>query len=77
MESLFATWIDCRQLFQHFYGYRPRGIEGMLSQWNLEFRGRPHRGIDDSRNIASIVIKMMQEGCIFYPTAGNFSLSLS
>jgi ERI1 exoribonuclease 2 len=68
MKRLFETWVDCRQVFQNFYGYRPHGIEGMLAEWNLQFRGRPHSGLDDTRNLTSVVLRMMQEGCIFTPT---------
>jgi inhibitor of KinA sporulation pathway (predicted exonuclease) len=72
MKALFETWVDCRQVFQNFYGYRPQGIEGMLAEWNLPFCGRLHSGIADARNIASIVINMMQDGCIF--GAANMSV---
>jgi len=69
MKALFETWVDCRQVFQNFYGYRPQGIEGMLAEWNLPFCGRLHSGIADARNIASIVINMMQDAnsTHFYP----------
>lgn len=34
----------------------------MLENLGLHFEGRPHSGLDDSKNIARIMIKMMQDG---------------
>jgi 3'-5' exoribonuclease 1 len=35
----------------------------MLENLGLEFEGRPHSGIDDSKNIARVLIKMIEDGC--------------
>jgi len=34
----------------------------MLRAFNLQFNGKPHQGIDDSRNIAQIVLKLLLLG---------------
>ncbi|MCP9262004.1 3'-5' exonuclease eri-1 [Dirofilaria immitis] len=36
-------------------------LGGMLTFLNMEFEGREHSGLDDSKNIARIVIKMLED----------------
>lgn len=36
-------------------------LSGMLTFLNMEFEGREHSGLDDSKNIARIVIKMLED----------------
>ena len=38
-------------------------LERMLMQLDLEFEGRPHSGIDDTRNIVRILKRLVQDGC--------------
>lgn len=35
----------------------------MLLNLGLEFEGRPHCGLDDSKNIARIVCHLLEDGC--------------
>lgn len=35
----------------------------MLENLGMEYDGRPHCGLDDSRNIARIAIHMLKDGC--------------
>lgn len=35
----------------------------MLEKLGLTYNGRPHCGLDDSRNIARIAVRMLQDGC--------------
>jgi 3'-5' exoribonuclease 1 len=37
----------------------------MLGHFGMQFEGREHSGIDDTRNITRIVLKMMEEGVKF------------
>lgn len=36
------------------------GLEEMLARYGLSFEGRPHLGVDDSRNIARLFLQVMQ-----------------
>lgn len=38
------------------------GMTGMLQKCGLELEGRHHSGIDDTRNIARVLWKMLEEG---------------
>ena len=44
---------------------RKMGLSAMLSHMVMEFEGHPHSGIDDTRNIARIIINLMKQN-------GNF-----
>lgn len=35
----------------------------MLEKLGMDYEGRPHSGLDDSKNIARIAIRMLQDGC--------------
>ena len=37
------------------------GLEQMLALYNLQFEGKPHSGIDDSKNIARLFLKLLPE----------------
>lgn len=38
-------------------------LSTMLQKLGLKYEGRPHSGLDDSRNIARIAIRMLRDGC--------------
>lgn len=38
-------------------------LSTMLENLGLKYEGRPHSGLDDSRNIARIALRMLQDGC--------------
>lgn len=38
-------------------------LSTMLEKLGLTYEGRPHSGLDDSRNIARIAVRMLQDGC--------------
>ena len=37
-------------------------FEELLERLGLSFEGRPHSGIDDARNIAKLLVKMVHDG---------------
>ena len=46
----------------------------MLNSLGMTFEGREHSGIDDARNIARIVLRMMKDGMV---VKENVELKLS
>jgi len=38
-------------------------LRAMLELAGFEFEGQPHSGIDDSRNIARLAIRLMEDRC--------------
>uniref|UniRef100_A0AAY4C0Q3 3'-5' exoribonuclease 1 n=1 Tax=Denticeps clupeoides TaxID=299321 RepID=A0AAY4C0Q3_9TELE len=58
-------WINIRKSYGNFYKV-PRTqtkLSSMLEKLGLQYEGRPHCGLDDSRNIARIATRMLQDGC--------------
>jgi len=62
----FDKWCNIKTLFADFYKTRPCKIHKMLQRQGLKFEGRLHSGIDDTRNIARIAIKMRSDGAGVY-----------
>lgn len=58
-------WINIRKSYVNFYKVpRPSTkLESMLEKLGMEYEGTPHCGLDDSKNIARIAIRMLQDGC--------------
>lgn len=58
-------WINIRKSYGNFYKV-PRTqtkLICMLENLGMQYDGRPHSGLDDSRNIARIAIHMLKDGC--------------
>ncbi|XP_062713009.1 3'-5' exonuclease Snipper [Aedes albopictus] len=64
----FDQWIDVRAIYKTFYQHNPKSFADALSTLGMGFEGRPHCGMDDSRNIARLVAKMRREGANFVIT---------
>ncbi|XP_075718432.1 3'-5' exoribonuclease 1 isoform X2 [Rhinoderma darwinii] len=58
-------WINIRKSYGNFYKV-PRTqtkLTMMLEKLGMKYDGRLHCGLDDSKNIARIAIRMLQDGC--------------
>ena len=59
-------WVNVRKAFVNGYQVKKANLLAMLENFGLAFEGRPHSGIDDTRNIAIIVTHMAEDGCALY-----------
>eukprot|EP00730_Choanoeca_flexa_P017788 TRINITY_DN8601_c0_g1_i1.p1 TRINITY_DN8601_c0_g1~~TRINITY_DN8601_c0_g1_i1.p1 ORF type:complete len:155 (+),score=19.18 TRINITY_DN8601_c0_g1_i1:4-468(+) len=64
------SWIDVRKLFYHHYKTTyskterrnfSSGVVCMLATLGMEFEGREHCGIDDTRNIARLLTSLIKD----------------
>ncbi|XP_014391319.1 PREDICTED: ERI1 exoribonuclease 2 isoform X3 [Myotis brandtii] len=62
------AWIDLRVTYKIFYRRKPKGLSGALQEVGIEFLGREHSGLDDSRNTALLAWKMIRDGCLMKVT---------
>ncbi|XP_066239558.1 ERI1 exoribonuclease 2 isoform X2 [Saccopteryx leptura] len=62
--AFLTTWIDLRVTYKSFYRRKPQGLRGALQEVGIEFSGREHSGLDDSRNTALLAWKMIRDGCL-------------
>ncbi|XP_050446607.1 ERI1 exoribonuclease 3 [Cataglyphis hispanica] len=51
----FKQWIELKHTFCDSTGYYPRSLKDMLVRLDLPLQGRLHSGIDDVKNIVSII----------------------
>jgi len=58
----FQRWVNIRKHFNNFYKIHQVNVDAMLANLGLTFVGRPHSGIDDSRNIARIMMELIRDG---------------
>ncbi|XP_029315531.1 ERI1 exoribonuclease 2 [Cottoperca gobio] len=58
------SWIDLRSTYRLFYDRKPKGLNGALQDLGIQFSGREHSGLDDSRNTAHLASRMMRDGCV-------------
>lgn len=66
----FRRWVNVKHLFAAWRGSgKAPGMAGMLRALGLPLIGRHHRGIDDSRNIARIVVALVEQGVPIAVTA--------
>mmetsp|Transcript_26444 Transcript_26444/g.81364 ORF Transcript_26444/g.81364 Transcript_26444/m.81364 type:complete len:315 (+) Transcript_26444:239-1183(+) len=59
------TWqrvVNIRRLFRDHFKLERGGVQEMLGRVGLEFEGREHSGIDDSRNIARLLAVLLADG---------------
>ncbi len=63
LPHYFKTWVNIRKHFGNYYKVQRANLSEMLSNLGMNFKGRPHSGIDDARNIARIAIQLLKDGC--------------
>ena len=55
-------WIDIRKTFSNYYETSKVPLNQMVQLIGQEFQGRAHSGLDDARNIAAVVIRLLKDG---------------
>ncbi len=60
--SCFKQWCNIKILFKKYYQKKAKSMMHMLNVLNIEHKGRHHSGIDDCRNIAKILDRMVNDG---------------
>lgn len=56
-------WVNIRKTYGSHYQCRRKKLEDMLIYLGMKFEGTQHCGLHDSRNIARIAIRLMEDGC--------------
>ncbi|KAJ9460707.1 putative exonuclease domain-containing protein [Diplonema papillatum] len=62
LPAYLKQWVNIKKVFAGKAGYsRPKGMAGMLADLQMPLIGRHHSGIDDARNIAAILVRLLHE----------------
>ncbi|EQC40323.1 hypothetical protein SDRG_02224 [Saprolegnia diclina VS20] len=69
IPEAYTRWVNIKFAFRDWQGTRVRGMAEMLEKLGLPLVGRHHSGIDDTRNIAAIVLRMLEGGHDFVYTS--------
>ncbi len=65
VPKVFKRWCNVKLLFQsHFRFHKQVDMLGMLQQLDIPLVGHHHSGIDDARNIAKIVVRLLEAGVV-------------
>ncbi|XP_011166656.1 ERI1 exoribonuclease 3 [Solenopsis invicta] len=57
----FKQWIDLKHMFCESTGYYPKSLKDMLARLNMPLKGRLHSGIDDVKNMISIMLALKEK----------------
>jgi len=58
----FRRWINIKQVFFKATGRKGSGMPSMLQELKMPLQGRHHSGLDDCRNIARILARLLELG---------------
>ena len=58
-------FINVKRTYCSYTGDKPRGMMTMVNELGLKATGRHHSGIDDTKNIVSVVQQLALKGCVF------------
>ncbi len=68
IQDYFRKWVNIKRVFEKATGRAAKGMPGMLTALGLELDGRHHSGIDDSKNIAKILVELAKVQPNILPT---------
>ncbi|KAK7790229.1 hypothetical protein R5R35_014537 [Gryllus longicercus] len=63
-------WINIKKVFAHVMNFYPKkDLTDMMRILKLPLQGRLHSGIDDCRNIHTVMCEMIKRGCVLQATS--------
>jgi len=62
LHSYYKSFVNVKYEFEHRYKTKAYGMRTMLDTLKLTLDGRHHSGIDDTKNIAKIMLKIINDG---------------
>ncbi|EEF39109.1 uncharacterized exonuclease domain-containing protein At3g15140 [Ricinus communis] len=71
LPRYFMEWINLKDVYQNFYNPKQeaRGMRTMMQQLKIPMLGSHHLGIDDTKNVARILQRMLADGAVIPITA--------
>ncbi len=61
-NKFYSQYINVKDEFEYFYKVKVRGMVDMLVHFGFKLEGRHHSGIDDTKNISKIILKIISDG---------------
>ncbi|GAB2284474.1 hypothetical protein Dimus_018926 [Dionaea muscipula] len=69
LPPYFMEWINLKDIYLNFYNRRATGMLTMLKELHIPIRGSHHLGIDDAKNIAKVLQRILADGAVLQITA--------
>ncbi|KAK1286706.1 putative exonuclease domain-containing protein [Acorus calamus] len=72
LPPYFMEWINLKDMFLNFYNVKEdqaKGMMPMMRQLQIPLEGSHHLGIDDAKNIARLLQRMLADGALLQVTA--------
>ncbi|KAL2523553.1 putative exonuclease domain-containing protein [Abeliophyllum distichum] len=69
LPPYFMEWINLKDIYLNFYKRRAPGMISMMRELQIPLLGSHHVGIDDTRNIARVMQRMLLDGALLQLTA--------
>ncbi|KAI3928186.1 hypothetical protein MKW98_023787 [Papaver atlanticum] len=76
LPPYFMEWINLKDIYLNFYKRRATGMVTMMKELNMPLVGKHHLGIDDTKNIARVLQRILVDGALIQITARRSSSSL-
>ena len=61
-HKYYSIYINVKDEYEYFYKRKTKSMLDMLSHLNIKLEGRHHSGIDDTKNISKILMKIILDG---------------
>lgn len=68
LPPYFMEWINLKDIYLNFYNREATGMVPMLRQLKMQVLGTHHVGIDDTRNIARVLQRLIIDGAVLQLT---------
>ncbi|KAJ9671567.1 hypothetical protein PVL29_025329 [Vitis rotundifolia] len=69
LPPYFMEWINLKDVYLNFYKRRATGMMTMMKELRIPLLGSHHLGIDDTKNIARVLQRMLADGALLQITA--------
>lgn len=69
LPPYFMEWINLKDVYLNFYKRRATGMMTMMKELQIPLLGSHHLGIDDTKNIARVLQRMLADGALLQITA--------
>ncbi|KAL6570629.1 hypothetical protein OROGR_000179 [Orobanche gracilis] len=69
LPRYFMEWINLKDIYLNFYNRRAPGMLSMMRDLRMPPLGSHHLGIDDSKNIARVLQRLLSDGAVLQITA--------
>ncbi|KYN07638.1 PREDICTED: ERI1 exoribonuclease 3 [Cyphomyrmex costatus] len=75
LPDQFKQWIDLKHTFCESTGYYPKSLKDMLVRLNIPLKGRLHSGIDDVKNMISIILALKERHATQFKITSSLTTS--